>query len=215
MNKNKFHHIINTVFNWARAILNHQLYGVQGGYKHRENCIPYDDRSETDNWQKEVYEFSDEVCQNNGYQSIIDFGCGSGYKLINILGNYNTLGLEIDPILTFLNSKYPENKWASFDVNRKYETDLLIISDVIEHIKEPDMFLNQIIKAISFKKIIISTPDRDLLPLSSKYGPPINLSHHREWSFNEFRSFISEFIEVEKHFISNHEQSTQLILGKC
>ena len=32
--------------------------------------------------------------KDNNYNKIIDVGCGSGYKLVNTLGEFNTIGIE-------------------------------------------------------------------------------------------------------------------------
>jgi hypothetical protein len=39
----------------------------------------------------------------------IDVGCGSGWKLVNILSNeFQTIGIETEPALSFLRNKYPD-----------------------------------------------------------------------------------------------------------
>ena len=39
----------------------------------------------------------------------IDVGCGSGWKLVNILSaEFHTIGIETEPALSFLQNKYPE-----------------------------------------------------------------------------------------------------------
>ena len=74
---------------------------------------------------------------------IIDLGCGSGYKLINKLGNFDTIGIEVEPAYSWLKKKYPERKWLLFDsVNSsELEAGLVICSDVIEHIPDPDKLM--------------------------------------------------------------------------
>ena len=66
--------------------------------------------------------------------------------------------------------------------------------------------------ALNPKKIVLSTPDRDLL--FNHNGPPKNPAHVREWSYKEFRQYISQYFEIEDHFISNKNQCTQVIICK-
>lgn len=90
--------------------------------------------------------------------------------------------------------------------------DLIICSDVIEHIPDPDQLIN-CLKSLDSKFIVFSTPNRDLF--NSKYsqlGPPPNPSHCREWNFEEFETYIRKNFEVIDHLITNKQQGTQLIL---
>jgi len=71
----------------------------------------------------------------------------------------------------------------------------MICADVVEHILNPDDLLNHI-KQYNFKYLIISTPDRAVLKnmkeygLKAWFGPPVNRSHVREWSFEEFSEYL-------------------------
>ena len=50
--------------------------------------------------------------EKNNLYTIIDIGCGSGFKLIDILGKYDTIGIETEPCFTFLKEKYPEHQFV-------------------------------------------------------------------------------------------------------
>ena len=47
--------------------------------------------------------------KNSGRKlTVIDVGCGSGWKLVNYLSEeFKTIGIETEPALTFLREKYP------------------------------------------------------------------------------------------------------------
>ena len=90
--------------------------------------------------------------ESRGLRSVLDIGCGNGYKLVTYLGEFDTVGVEVEPCLSFLRRTYPNRLWLesgeaseSF-VSRSQEDgfDLVLCADVIEHIKEPDAFMDAI-----------------------------------------------------------------------
>ena len=187
------------------------MYKIKQQYKHREVCKDFDDTSNTDNWQKEVYEKASEICRANGYKKIIDVGTGSGYKLIKYLGEFETVGYDIPRTIAVLRNRYPDKHWRD-DFVPEAGYDFLIASDVIEHFRDP-IDLIDFIRACNVQQIIFSTPDRDLIDTNPD-GPPKNRSHYREWNFAEFREFLSKYFEVLEHYVSNHAQGTQVIVAK-
>jgi hypothetical protein len=40
------------------------------------------------------------------------------------------------------------------------------------------------------------------------------VAHVREWTKPEFNAYISHFLDVVRHEISNEEQATQMIIGR-
>jgi len=199
-------------FKIFRSFLSGKKYGIRAGYIHRIESGHFDDSENEDQWQKEVYQFGADLSEKQKYKTILDIGCGSGYKLLKYFNDYETTGCEIEPTLSFLKNTYPTNHWEKLEACFAQKYDLIIISDVIEHVKDPESFLSNIIDNIEFKQLIISTPERDLLNHST-FGPPLNTSHFREWTMKEFGQFISAFLIVEKHHISNQSQCTQMVLG--
>jgi SAM-dependent methyltransferase len=190
-------------------------YGIVKGYNHRKDDYHFDDTANTDHWQKEVYLKAKEILDREQLNRIIDFGCGSGYKLMTYLGNYNTLGIEISPTYEFLKNKYPEANWLNFnELSRETLTaNVVVCSDVIEHVANPDELLANLktIKDVTY--YIISTPDRSLIP-QKQHGPPLNKTHMREWNFSEFNVYINQHLEVLEHYISNKNQATQVVIAK-
>lgn len=156
--------------------------------------------------------------EKNNFKSVVDIGCGSAYKLVTYLGEYETLGLELPVNVELLRNKYPDKAWmvSDFSLTPDIKTDVIICSDVIEHLVDPDELLDYI-KKISYKYLILSTPDRDLVYESSEegyYGPPRNKAHVREWNFNEFAEYISRHFNVVDHRVNNLGQATQMIVCK-
>jgi 2-polyprenyl-3-methyl-5-hydroxy-6-metoxy-1,4-benzoquinol methylase len=187
-------------------------YYLHKNYVHRLDNQFFDDTPYKDQYQDDVYSSAKDVVDREGYTKLIDIGTGSGFKLMKYFNNLDTIGVDLEPTINFLKKTYPSKKWsdlASIDGNIEY--DLIICSDVIEHIPEPNKFINEINK-IKFKKIMFSTPDRLNMYGFDHQGPPLNPSHVREWSMDEFNKYISEFYNVEEHFKSSPNSNTQIIL---
>lgn len=164
--------------------------------------IPWDDtQCHNDHYQKEVYLLAQKLMVHNPqWNSVIDIGCGSGYKLIKYLGSYETIGVELPISLGHLHRTYPQRDWREYNDSlfATCSPDLLICADVIEHVEEPDQFLEQLQLFQTVKKFIFSTPDRELVRGPKDMGPPANLAHYREWTIKEFQKYLSHFFLVEE-----------------
>ncbi len=191
-------------------------YFIKPDYVSRTKYMHYNDQECEDEWQLEVYLHALGLMKKHNFKKIVDIGCGSGYKLMHYLDEYETIGLELEENLGFLNDKYPSRVWveSNFNIKPKIKTDVLICSDVIEHLVDPDELINYI-KKISFKYLVLSTPERELVyEKDSKFldGPPRNLAHTREWNFNEFAKYIGHYFEILDHRVTNAGQSTQTMI---
>ncbi len=192
-----------------------EKFCIKKGYHHTGSVIDFDDTSNTDEWQKEVYLLAKDILAEKGFQSVIDIGCGSGYKLIQYLGAYKTIGIEVGKTYQWLKQNYPGREWLLFDETNPTTlyTDLIICSDVIEHNENPDSLI-AFIRSIQSKQIIFSTPERNGIAGKKDYGPPENLSHYREWDAHEFKNYISRYFVIEEQRIFNSRSVTQVITCK-
>jgi 2-polyprenyl-3-methyl-5-hydroxy-6-metoxy-1,4-benzoquinol methylase len=190
-------------------------YGIKAGYHHATNSLEFDDRNNRDEWQKEVYAFAATLMKEKKFSSVIDFGCGSGYKLMHFLGDYETIGIELPEIVQWLKKKYPERKWLAAPLKDQdtLDADLVICSDTIEHIEKPEELIHQIL-TIRSKLILISTPERASIAGRNDFGPPENPSHYREWNVTEFRNWLSRFFDIADQRIFNDRSITQVIVCK-
>ena len=182
------------------------------GYTHRKTVRFHDDTKKSyvsANWQRRVYELAREYADSKKFKKILDIGTGSGYKLIKYFNNFETLGIDLLPTVDWLKKKYSDREWSD-----RFEPvlgfDLIISSDVIEHVSNPDNLLDLIEKSKP-KLIVLSTPDRNLLN-KGQDGPPKNTAHFREWSFQEFRNYIESRFNIIEHLITHEKQATQTIV---
>jgi 2-polyprenyl-3-methyl-5-hydroxy-6-metoxy-1,4-benzoquinol methylase len=192
-----------------------QIYCIKAGYHHAGKVETYDDRLNKDEWQRGVYETAYSLLQKTGGTSVIDTGCGSAYKLIDMFGKFNTTGIELEKTWQWLLEKYPLNNWLSYDHTNpsQLECDLLICSDVIEHLKVPDEMMD-FLRRINFTWLVISTPERNSVRGENDFGPPENVSHYREWNNLEFATYVSKWFHVNEQIISTDKSVSQILICK-
>lgn len=175
--------------------------------------------SQTDQNQNCIYAAAKAWCESEGWTKILDLGCGAGFKLMKYFGGpeYVTLGLDLPVHLEYVKRTYPDHLWAEISLDardkRVREFDLVICSDVIEHIANPDQVLD-FIQHAKPKGFIISTPDRDEIAERFRGGPPRNRCHFREWNFKEFQRYIGERFDVLRHYSPLPHECSQLIMGR-
>lgn len=197
------------------AVGGRSTYFIHDGYEHRSRPKYFDATDSTDDWQAEVYRFAREIADQFDLKSVIDIGCGSGFKLLKYFRNHATIGIDVAETCSVLRKRYPNRQWAVSDFSSPAtpKADLVIASDVIEHLPEPDVLLEYILR-IAPRYVILSTPDRNLLRVGTHNGPPLNPTHLREWSMAELHAYLSAFLEIDEHFISSAAQATQCVLAR-
>lgn len=192
------------------------MYNIEDGYKHREKVSHHDDRKFTDGWQKAVYRKAKELNDQINGNRILDIGCGSGFKLMKNFADKETIGVELEPALSFLIEKYPERIWLESDFSVKFGVhfNIIICSDVIEHIENPDKLL-EFINNQQFNYLILSTPAREMYQDKFISGSPRNPCHFREWKSEEFKEYISTFFNVVDHSVMAYDgQFPQVIVAE-
>lgn len=132
--------------------------------------------------------------------NVVDIGSGSGYKLVHIVGKKtdNIYGVDQRQAIQFCEKTYAKGKWIADDFeNPKQQNeipshvDIIICSDVIEHLVDPGPMLSYIkMIANSETLIFLSTPDRDRMRGKSCMEST-KPEHVREWNYTEFANYIS------------------------
>ena len=189
------------------------MYKIKEGYVHRGDPIYCDNTQKTDHFQYEVYQLALTIAKIIDKQPVLDIGCGSGYKLVNLFCDFDTLGIDLKPTYSYLIKKYPNKSWAiKTDTPPVGKYGVVVCADVIEHVLDPDNFINYLSK-IDFCYLILSTPDRSFRVLSQD-GPPTNTAHVREWTRDEFYEYMREYFEIINQYVTNKSQCTQCVIVK-
>ncbi len=191
-------------------------YYIKNNYKCNledkgKNIVYLDNEKDSLIFQYEVYKFAQELIKKYNLKNVLDIGCGVGAKLNKLIYPVckNIVGIDQKYAIDFCKKKYSFGQWYFDDVenpvlelDKKFE--LIISSDVIEHLVDPDNLLNYIRKyADKDTFIILSTPERDLVRGKKSYGPPLNISHVREWNMIEFKKYIkSKKFNILNHFFN-------------
>jgi predicted TPR repeat methyltransferase len=194
--------------------LNKKYFIKQGylcNFDEKGCAIPYlDNKSSSEMYQTEVYKFAKQVITKNRLRNVLDIGCGFGEKLEEFIypACSDITGVDAEHSVKFCKQNHAFGKWhvdnienSSLDINKKF--DLIISSDVIEHLINPDKLLFYIKKYSHDNTfIIISTPERDMLRGKNSLGPPENKAHVREWNVSELQRYIeSRGFKILKHFL--------------
>jgi len=187
------------------------------GYKIRHNNKHWDDRNFGDEWQRETYETARTIAKQMKAKTVLDLGCGSGFKLMKYFVEFETVGIELDPCLSMLLKKYPDRKWFAPWEYGKIGHDIAICSDVIEHLPDPTVITDSILHHDP-KVLVLSTPIR------INMGPPKNPCHCMEWLQDELHAFMEQelgyFYEIESKAISGNKfgrrgkRQATLIIGR-
>jgi 2-polyprenyl-3-methyl-5-hydroxy-6-metoxy-1,4-benzoquinol methylase len=119
-------------------------YYIRGDYVHRAPqsvTTPYvDTEANSAIYQVGVY---DRAKALHAGGLVLDIGCGAAEKLTTRFPEEITVGLEIEPGLSRLQQRFPSRRWLASDFSEAVdgEFDIIICSDVIEHLHNPESLL--------------------------------------------------------------------------
>lgn len=165
-------------------------------YYHDATC---NDQGTT--FQPEIMPLAERLLAGSGRSRLIDVGTGNGAKLASAKAD-RKLGIDFGPNLAHCLERYPNAaEWRECDLGTTIPSelceaigkdDVVVCSDVIEHLPDPRPLLEFLRIALAQGALIItSTPERNLVRGAQHMGPPPNPAHVREWSLNEYRALLS------------------------
>lgn len=185
--------------------------------KKQENPLTYLANSEEAYWGiKEALTGNNKSI--NGLK-ILEVGCGLGYLTYALRSeNYDVQGLDIsEEAINNAKQKFGnyficEDLFKYAEINNK-TFDVVILTEVIEHLEHPIEFLETILKLLNTDgKIILTTPNRTLSPPEIVWdteSPPI---HHwwfsensMKWIANNFKLSLN-FISFKNYYINKPEE---------
>ena len=149
-------------------------------------------------YQYPVYTKAAKLIREKGAQSIIDVGCGVGIKLVRLnklFPQLDIVGIDQPHPIEFCKTHHRFGRWISDDLEASnlssdVKGDLIICSDVIEHLVNPTLLLDYLKNLMNDQSILIlSTPERVLLHGADIMHSP-NKHHIREWRASELKSYI-------------------------
>ncbi|MDH3380268.1 MAG: class I SAM-dependent methyltransferase, partial [Gammaproteobacteria bacterium] len=160
-------------------------------------------------YQLPLYELAKSLVIEQGMQNVIDVGCGPGIKLMSLIAPVaNVFGIDQKSAVDYCRTAYNSGTFLvdNFEdpaIELSEEFDLVICSDVIEHLEDPDQLLSYIKRYCNPSTLIlISTPDRDKVR-----GKDCNFcpqkEHIREWNSEEYSNYLkkSGFEIIDHYFL--------------
>jgi len=154
---------------------------------------------------------------------VLDFGCGEGY-FWSALADFGPLpeviGLDVRAdAIEAAQRRLPELSFVCadlFDYEPEEQFDLVVASEVLEHLYEPGRYLRRLCQ-LSCGHLLLTVPHEPFFRLCnllrgrdlSRWGD--HPEHVQHWSPRSFAGFVSPLIEIEK---SASSFPFVLILGK-
>lgn len=162
-------------------------------------------------YQYHVYAAARDLMLRHSLRTVLDIGCGPAVKLAELitpLAPARVVGLDEPNVIPHARRHCPGAEFRAYDIEREpfplRETfDLIISSDVIEHLVDPDKLLNDIREASTASSwVVLSTPDRDTLRGKDCLRSPKPV-HVREWNEGELAKYLGSrgFKVVEQRLL--------------
>lgn len=210
-------------------------YFLPEGYECNNQNITFNDGSGEVYWNEKrrrsratylfqfsVYDFLCDLIKRNDAKTLVDVGCGVAAKLEHVAKHcpdVRIVGIDQDDAISFCKDARNFGEWYvdNFDAPHQelsdIKGDIVVCSDVIEHVQDPDMLLEYLKGKLSDGGVIVlSTPDR-----LKRYPDGLNKSGHRshvrEWSMAELANYLEDRgFEVVEHV---HQNSIKVGFSKA
>ena len=158
---------------------------------------------------------------------ILEIGCGYGYLTyaLNQAG-HNAFGIDvsknaINSAANNFGKYFACSDLESFIKKTKGKFDVVVATEVIEHVAAPKKFIKECLSALKYGgKIIFTTPDKDYAPRGSVWdtdGPPVHTTWLSKKSFETIASAFglkADFIDFSDYYPKNENKLMNFLLSR-
>lgn len=208
-----------------------ERFGLPAAYRQQTAAFTHDDISPGEYWnadrlaasgkyQYHVYRWAAELVRERGLASVLDAGCGPATKLSRLVAPVcgDIEGIDQISGVEAARRLNAPGKFTPIDLERPtvapWRTfDLIICSDVVEHLLDPDPMMRFLRGFCNARTLLLfSTPDRARL-----HGRDCLAStkpeHVREWTYPEFRRFLNSrgFPMLQRRFFPADDSPTRTL----
>lgn len=158
-------------------------------------------------YQWPLYALARDIVIDEKMRNVIDIGCGPAIKLMRLIAPVaNVVGVDQESAIDYCRTTYDSGTFLvdNFEdptVELSEDFDLVLCSDVIEHLEDPDRLLDYIKRYCSANTLLlISTPDRDRVRgVECTWCP--QKEHIREWNADEYANYLRKSgFEILNHY---------------
>jgi 2-polyprenyl-3-methyl-5-hydroxy-6-metoxy-1,4-benzoquinol methylase len=185
-----------------------ETYFIKSGYKPRTEAATIE-ANPGDYWtrqrirsasrmQRAVYQRAADLIRQRplGARSVADVGCGYPIKAVAWLAPAaeRLVAFDQSTLMPLIASKFPDLDFRPIDLTQPgsptEQFDLVIFSDVVEHLLAPDPAIN-FVRSLAKTNglVVVSTPERDLLRGKGNMTSA-KPEHVREWNQDEFAHYL-------------------------
>lgn len=174
--------------------------------KHQPNPLAYLAAKEDAYWG--IREALQQITAHNPKPRILEVGCGLGYLTYALsTAGYDVQGLDISSeaiqnARQHFGDFYICDNLFSYVHAHPATYDVIILTEVIEHVNEPIAFIKTIADLLKQGgKAIITTPNRSLIPDDIIWDtelPPV----HQWWFSEHSMQYIANQLQLDLHFVS-------------
>jgi 2-polyprenyl-3-methyl-5-hydroxy-6-metoxy-1,4-benzoquinol methylase len=158
--------------------------------------------------QRPVYLAAAKLLKGRQRRRVLDVGCGYPIKLNDVIVPLaeRVVALDQPSVVERFGRSFPRIAFAAADLERpsiQGKFDLIICSDVVEHLIDPQPCVDFIRDSLSPDGYaVISTPERDLLRGADATASP-KREHVREWNQEELANWLksSGFIVIDHRVV--------------
>eukprot|EP00919_Chromeraceae_sp_WS-2016_P060624 GHVR01143969.1.p1 GENE.GHVR01143969.1~~GHVR01143969.1.p1 ORF type:complete len:206 (+),score=38.29 GHVR01143969.1:252-869(+) len=142
--------------------------------------------------------------ENRGYNVCVDLGCGEAFILQHVRNSSQfskIVGVDVEAHpnwyefteFVYARERGMEVEFFTIDLYTPHpsllDSDLLICTEVVEHLDDVDMFIEILLNVYQPKRCILTTPNREYNIILGLIDSFRHSDHRFEWNRKEFESF--------------------------